>query len=185
MVIMPGQIVTGIADLGAQIGLSHQQTRTALDKLKLRNEITIEPHSLFSIITITKWVDYQAEQQAEQQTANKRVTTTKEREEYKERKNINPIVPFPEGVSEKTFSDFLAHRKAKKAMVTQTALDGIEREAKKAGMTLEAALLEIMNRGWTGFKADWMKPTTQNQQQQFSTRKEPMKRNAEQWKPNQ
>ena len=43
-------------------------------------------------------------------------------------------------------------------MVTQTALDGIAREAEKAGVPLQEALAESCARGWIGFKADWMAP---------------------------
>ena len=47
--------------------------------------------------------------------------------------------------------------KTKKAPVTQAALTGIEREARKAGWSLNAALTECCARGWAGFKADWVK----------------------------
>jgi hypothetical protein len=59
-------------------------------------------------------------------------------------------------VSESVWSDFCQHRKAKAAKLTQTALDGIQREADKAGWSLEDALRECCTRGWTGFKADWV-----------------------------
>lgn len=50
----------------------------------------------------------------------------------------------------------MALRKAKRAAITKTALQGIEREAQKAGLTLQAALQEMCARGWTGFKAEWL-----------------------------
>lgn len=65
-------------------------------------------------------------------------------------------VEIPEGVSKSTWADWLQLRKAKRAPVTQTAIDQIEREAVKAGWTLEQALAESTARGWTGFKADWL-----------------------------
>jgi uncharacterized protein YdaU (DUF1376 family) len=63
----------------------------------------------------------------------------------------------PEGVLESLWEDFITLRKAKKAPLTASALKGIEREAKKAGMNLEEALYECCARGWTGFKAEWIK----------------------------
>ena len=63
----------------------------------------------------------------------------------------------PEGVLESLWDDFLTLRKAKKAPLTASALKGIEREAKKAGMNIEEALYECCARGWTGFKAEWIK----------------------------
>jgi hypothetical protein len=48
-------------------------------------------------------------------------------------------------------------RKHKKAVLTETALKGIKAEAGKAGLSLEAALQTCCERGWAGFKADWVK----------------------------
>jgi hypothetical protein len=62
----------------------------------------------------------------------------------------------PNGVSEQTWADFKKLRAAKKAPVTERAIDGINKEAMKAGVTLETALQECCARGWTGFKAEWM-----------------------------
>ena len=75
----------------------------------------------------------------------------------------NTVAP-PDGVTELVWQDWLKLRKAKKAAVTQTALDGIEREARKAGVSLQVALETCCARGWTGFKAEWMqsKPTPQD-----------------------
>jgi len=61
----------------------------------------------------------------------------------------------PVGVSPEVWQDFVQQRKAKKAAITETAIKGIEREANKAGISLNAALQEICARGWTGFKAEW------------------------------
>jgi uncharacterized protein YdaU (DUF1376 family) len=65
----------------------------------------------------------------------------------------------PDGVFEDVWRDFVTHRKAKKAPVTNTALAAINREAVKAGIGLQEALETIVNRGWTGFKAEWIKET--------------------------
>lgn len=64
----------------------------------------------------------------------------------------------PDDVEAGQWSDWLALRKAKRAPVSATALDGIRREAAAAGMTLQAALAECCSRGWTGFKAEWVRP---------------------------
>jgi hypothetical protein len=62
----------------------------------------------------------------------------------------------PDGVSPKIWQDFLKLRKAKKAPMTDTALEGIRHEAHKAGYTLEAALETCCKRGWQGFDAEWV-----------------------------
>lgn len=61
----------------------------------------------------------------------------------------------PETVDEKVWADFVALRKAKRAPLTATALEGIEREATKAGIALGEALRVCCLRGWQGFKAEW------------------------------
>ena len=60
-------------------------------------------------------------------------------------------------MSEEVWQDFQTLRRAKKAPLTNSAISRIEKEAGKAGILLEAALIECCARGWTGFKADWMK----------------------------
>ena len=70
-------------------------------------------------------------------------------------KNTKTVAP-PFGVTDSVWQDWLKLRKEKKAAVTQTALDGIEREAKKAGVSLQTALETCCARGWTGFKSEWM-----------------------------
>lgn len=69
------------------------------------------------------------------------------------------VISRPDDVEEQVWNDWLATRKVKKAPVTQTALDGIHREAQKAGLTLEAALQTMCERGWQGFKAEWIQQT--------------------------
>ncbi len=54
------------------------------------------------------------------------------------------------------WSDFVKLRKAKKSPLTKTAVDGIRREAERAGWTMQAAIAECCARGWSGFKAAWV-----------------------------
>ena len=77
---------------------------------------------------------------------------------HKPRKDI----ARPDGVLESVWDDFVKHRKAKKAPLTETALKGIDREARKAGISLNDALQEMCARGWTGFKADWITDKTKS-----------------------
>lgn len=62
----------------------------------------------------------------------------------------------PDSVPADLWADFVAIRRAKRAPLTQTALDTIVGEAAKAGMELDAALRECCARGWQGFKAEWV-----------------------------
>jgi hypothetical protein len=74
-----------------------------------------------------------------------------------ETKTKTETVVTPSGVSDAVWQDFVSHRKAKRLQVTQTVIDGIQREATKAGWMLESALAECVIRGWQSFKADWVK----------------------------
>ena len=65
-------------------------------------------------------------------------------------------VATPIGVSDSVWQEFKSLRKAKKAPITQRAIDAITNEANKAGWTLEKALEECVVRGWQAFKADWV-----------------------------
>jgi hypothetical protein len=47
-------------------------------------------------------------------------------------------------------------RNKQKAAITKTAIEGIEREAAKAGLSLGDALRMCCERGWRGFKAEWV-----------------------------
>jgi hypothetical protein len=77
-------------------------------------------------------------------------------------KNTNTVAP-PHGVTDGVWQDWLKLRKAKKAAVTQTAIDGLQREADKARVSLQTALETCCERGWTGFKAEWMQPQPSQQ----------------------
>lgn len=80
------------------------------------------------------------------------------------------VVASPVGVSDSVWQDFVRHRKAKKAQVTQTVIDGIQREADKAGWTMEAALRECITRNWQSFKADWVADKNLSQTGQMNQR---------------
>lgn len=84
--------------------------------------------------------------ETETETETKRETETR----------VQKALACPVGVNPETWSDFLQHRKTKKAAVTESAIKGIEREARKAGWSLEKALIECCARGWVGFKAEWV-----------------------------
>ena len=71
------------------------------------------------------------------------------------KKKATGVAP-PEGVSNSVWQEFKSLRKAKKAPITQRAIDALTNEANKAGWTLEKALEECVVRGWQAFKADWV-----------------------------
>jgi len=82
--------------------------------------------------------------------------TETETETKTEKKEKATVVATPDGVSQSVWDDFKTLRKAKKAPITQRAVDGIIVEANKAGWSLEQALTECVVRGWQSFKAEWV-----------------------------
>lgn len=83
-----GQKLTSLQHLANETGLTLQQTRTALIKLKSTGEITYTTTNKYTLVTITKYDDYQFinekitnkitnNQTNEQQTNNKQITTNK------------------------------------------------------------------------------------------------------------
>lgn len=95
--IKRGELITSVSKLATGAGLTVQQVRTALNKLKSTKEITIESCSLntrISIVNIDKYnpVNKQSNKPStnEQQTINKVATTTKkDKNEKKEKKDKN------------------------------------------------------------------------------------------------
>jgi hypothetical protein len=69
----------------------------------------------------------------------------------------------PEGVSPSIFKDYLKVRKAKKSPWTPTALEGLQREAKKAGKTLEEVMRICCEKNWVGFNPEWLKTDVKTQ----------------------
>lgn len=81
----------------------------------------------------------------------------KNRERNREERACTPATP---DVPDSLMADYLKVRAAKKAgPLTETALAGLRREAAKAGITLAAAITVCCERGWQGFKADWIANT--------------------------
>lgn len=101
ILIKRGSFITSISGLAESIGISIQQTRTALDKLISTNEITRSTSSNYTCISINNYDKYQQVTKSltnEQQTNNKRITTTKE---YKNIRNKeNNIYISPERIKE-------------------------------------------------------------------------------------
>jgi uncharacterized protein YdaU (DUF1376 family) len=104
---------------------------------------------------------------SERQLTNNQEPITNNHKPVKEKATV---VATPHGVSDSVWQDFVKHRKAKKAQVTQTVIDGIQREADKAGWPLDAALRECITRNWQSFKADWVADKNLSQTGQMNQR---------------
>ena len=114
VLIKRGSFVTSLGKLANQTGLSVQNVRTSLNKLKSTHEITSKTNNKYTYITINNFNDYQETTNKltnNQQTTNKQLTTTEERkkdknikESIKENKKSNKL-RFPKE-DELTQADF-------------------------------------------------------------------------------
>jgi hypothetical protein len=142
MTIKKGSFRTGRKKLSEGCGLTIQQTRTSLDKLISTSEITIESNTIFSVISITNWNEYQTtnhannkpitnEQPANQQTDNKPITTNnniinnKQINKQEKKKGKKPIskhifIP-PKNLNAKAWAEFEDHRKSENKKLSELA----------------------------------------------------------------
>ena len=95
--------------------------------------------------------------QSERNANHKPITNN----QYIKPKASADAVVCPDDVDKSIWQDYLKVRKAKKSPITETALNGLRREAKKADINLNDALKVCCERGWVGFKADWYTPAKQ------------------------
>jgi hypothetical protein len=83
-------------------------------------------------------------------------TETETERETEVEKEKETKAKAPEGVSPEVWDSFVKQRKASRAVITPSVIRSIQKEADKAGWTLEQALAECAARGWRGFKASWV-----------------------------
>lgn len=180
--LSPGQLIASRKSLSVKTGVQESKVERVLKMLQ--NEQQIEQHgtSKYRVISIVNWDSHQGgEQQNEQQMNNTRTAreqqmntpeevlpggNTQECEEGEEKnigapgkpervKSITAKQLVAMGVDDQHAKDWLAVRKAKRAPLTPTALEGVRKEAEKAGKTLAQAIEIAANENWAGYKASW------------------------------
>lgn len=132
-----GSFLTGRNLLAKQTGLSVQSVRTALEHLKLTNELTIKSTKQGTVIYINKYDDYQSREVQstikptnEQPTSNQRVTTNKKDKNIKNDKNniytiklflehrekilLKAKEKYPDKNCEKAIEDFIGYIQSRK-----------------------------------------------------------------------
>jgi uncharacterized protein YdaU (DUF1376 family) len=77
---------------------------------------------------------------------------------------LNNKIDCPENIPVEVWNDYLSIRKAQKKPITDTALKGLKREAEKAKISLFDVLTICCERGWVGFKAEWIKDSANKPQ---------------------
>lgn len=114
-------------------------------------------------LTVCNYEDYQSLANADETIVKRKrndsetlATPNKNEEKEKNVKKKTTKAIRPDNFSEKDWDDLVAHRKAKKAPLSQKAVDGLSREFAKSGMSISDCIGEMAIRGWTGFKAEWV-----------------------------
>ena len=72
---------------------------------------------------------------------------------------------WPGAPNAQVLADWIAMRKAKRAAISQTVVDGYGRELAKAdaaGYSVDDCLTESVTRGWVGFKFEWLENARRN-----------------------
>ena len=92
IIVKKGSFVTSYEKLSIETTLTVRQIRTAINKLKMTNELTIKTNNKYSIISINNWDSYQMDDtQNDNQMTNKRQTNDKQMTTTKEYKEIKKI----------------------------------------------------------------------------------------------
>jgi biotin operon repressor len=102
-IVKRGQHITSSEKLADELKLTRQQIRTALNKLKSTNEITIKSTSKFTLVTVENYSLYQSQDDVvtnkvtdkstnEQPTDNQQITTNKNDKNDNKEKNIKTFL---------------------------------------------------------------------------------------------
>lgn len=86
--IKRGQFVSSYEKIASANGLSVQQVRTSIKKLKMTHEINTQTTNLYTLITVNNYGLYQSTLTDKQQSINKQITTNKNE---KKREIINNL----------------------------------------------------------------------------------------------
>lgn len=154
-----GSVITSRDILALETGLSVQQIRTALDKLKSTNEITITTSPKGTIIQVVKYEKYQLATNDitnEQPMNNQQVTINNK--EKKEKNNIYSFLDslMENGFDEKLSRDWMEVRKQLKAVNTETAFNAFLVQVQKHGGNKNEILKKCVERSWKGFNHNWL-----------------------------
>lgn len=154
-----GSIVTSRDILAMSTGLSVRQIRTALDKLKSTNELTIKTSPQGTIIQIVNYCKYQLEtnELTNERPMNDQQTTTN-KNDNKERNTKYSFLAslLDNGFDEKLSKEWMEVRKQKKAVNTQTAFNDFMTQVKKHGGDRNKILRKCVERSWKGFNHTWL-----------------------------
>jgi hypothetical protein len=138
IVVKTGSLLTGRELLSMETGLSIQQVRTCLERLKSTNEITINSSKQGTVIQIVKYKDYQIttnDLTTNQPQDNQQVTTNKN---VKNEKQV-------------LIDEWIAYRRSIKKVLTEASINKLLKEiesysTEKCRFVINASI----SNGWQG-----------------------------------
>ena len=157
IMIKRGQVIVGRKKLSKEIGISEQQLRTSLLKLKSTQEITIKSTNKFSVVTIVKYNDYQDMKKKstnkkpdKQPTINQQSTNNQPQLNKEINKEVNNILLKKE--TKELFQYWLDYRKEiKKPIKSGKTQIGLAKKIVKVGYETSKLVIEnSVNNGWQG-----------------------------------
>jgi hypothetical protein len=141
MVLKIGTVITSREILSFETRLSIQQVRTALDKLKSTNEITIKTSSQGTIIEVVNYAKYQLvtnEVTIKEPTSNQQVTTNKNEKKEKNEKEV-------------ILDSWIEYRKSAKKTLTQQSIKSILVKMEKyTNEQCKFVINKSIEQGWQG-----------------------------------
>jgi hypothetical protein len=157
--LIKGSVVTSRDILAMETSLSVRQVRTALDKLKTTNEVTIKTSSQGTIIQLVNYDKYQLETNEttnERPTSDQQTTTNKNEKNEKNNKDSFLASLLEHGFDEKLSLEWMEVRKQLKAVNTETAFNSFISQVQKHGGDRNHILRKCVERSWKGFNANWL-----------------------------
>jgi hypothetical protein len=157
--LIKGSVVTSRDILAMETGLSVRQVRTALDKLKSTNEVTIKTSSQGTIIQLVNYDKYQIEtnETTNERPTNDQQTTTNKNEKNEKNNKYSFLASLLEhGFDEKLSLEWMEVRKQLKAVNTETAFNSFISQVQKHGGDRNHILRKCVERSWKGFNANWL-----------------------------
>jgi hypothetical protein len=157
--LIKGSVVTSRDILAMETSLSVRQVRTALDKLKSTNEVTIKTSSQGTIIQLVNYDKYQLETNEttnERPTSDQQTTTNKNEKNEKNNKYSFLASLLEHGFDEKLSLEWMEVRKQLKAVNTETAFNSFMSQVQKHGGDRNQILRKCVERSWKGFNANWL-----------------------------
>ena len=127
---------------------------TGIYSIKTYKTTTSEKSSLVKNFPATSEKSSQVTSEKSSHTINNIKTNIQNTNKKNTKKSVLELLA-DFGITGQLADDFMIHRKACKAPITETALKGFQREADKAGIPLAEAITISIERNWRGFKSEW------------------------------